>query len=180
MKSKHIDIVKTIAIVFAALQLLFILILFNWERRSSFDYPDQMPEDFNFKMEIGVGNMRIYKIDTFRNTFTSSLDHENDTTIEFQFLLIEKKKIYKIIKDIDVFIYPENYSPTTTIQILPSYSYYFESTLNGYTIKINWEENTYSDTKESKNLMKLFDVIFKNAMEDEKVKRLPESKISTL
>ena len=180
MTNKKKDIVKIIAIALTILQMLFLTIYFNWETRSSFYYPEKMPDDFNFKFETGIGKTKFFKVNTYNNTLTSPINFEKDTTIGFQFSINEKEKIYKIIEDIDISIYPENYAPTCVQRILPASTYYFETSINGDTIRINWEENTHSRTKESKNLMKLFNEIYTISGENEKVKNLPDSEIYVL
>lgn len=180
MTKKRKDIVKIVAITLTVLQMLFLIIYFNWEKRSSFNYPEKMPNNFNFKFEYGWGNTKFLKIDTYNNTLTSLINLEKDTTIEYHFSKIEKEKIYNTINEIDIYIYPENYAPTSVQQILPAYTYYFETSINSDTIRINWEENTSSRTKESQNLMKIFNEIFTITGEDERVKNLPECEIYPL
>lgn len=60
--------------------------------------------------------------------------------------------------------------------MFPSFSYQFEFTLNGVGYKINWKENTESDTKDAKELRYLFLEIQNIIEKDSIVKKLPESK----
>lgn len=177
MTDKKNDIIKSIAIILAVAQMLILLFLFGYEKRSYFDYPDNMPEDFNFIAKLGSGH---YKIDTYNNTLTKSIEMGKDTTINYVFPQKGKEKIFKNLKQIDIYKYPGNYSPTSTVQTLPASEYYFSSNINGETINIDWVENTCSETKEARNLMGIFNEIFKIINEDKKVKELPESKIRSL
>lgn len=175
-KNKN-DIIKTIAIILVVVQMLVLLFLIGYEKRSGFDYPETMPNDFNFVAKLGNGH---YKIDTYNNTLTKTIDINKDTTINYQFPQKGKEKIFKILRQIDICKYPENYAPTSVKQILPTYEYYFSFSINGQTQKIKWVENTNSEIKEAKKLMGIFDEIFRIINDDNTVKRLPESKIYSL
>jgi hypothetical protein len=175
MTKKKNDIIKTIAIILAVTQMLILLFLLGFERRSSFDYPNNMPPDFNF-----IAGNDFYKIDTYNNTLTKLIEMGKDTIINYKFPPMEKEKIFKKLKQIDIYKYPENYAPTSTVQILPANEYYISLTINGENLKIDWIENTYSETKDAQNLSGLFDAIFKIINEDKKVRNLPESKIHRL
>jgi hypothetical protein len=157
---------------FVRLLIIGLVIIFGCDRRLT-NYPITMPNDFNFFSNIADSS---YVLDTYKNKLTKTIDWELDTTIAFVLPLSEKQKIYKIFKKIDIYKYPENYAPTSTVSVSPSFYYQLEFTLNGVDYKINWKENTESDTKEAKELRKLFQEIQKAIEKDERVKKLPETK----
>jgi len=74
----------------------------------------------------------------------------------------------------DIFKYPTNYAPTSTISISPSLSYNFEFTMNSITSKINWKENTNSENRNAKKLRNLFEEIGEYIVENKEVKSLPK------
>jgi len=142
-------------------------------RHTSYDYPDSMPVDFNFISNIESNS---YILDTYKNKLTKAIDSKVDTIISYQLSLDEKQKIYEVLKDIDIYKYPENYAPTSTITVSPSFAFQFEFTLNGSNHKIIWTENTESETKDARDLRKLFNAIQRILLTDDRIKKLPESK----
>jgi len=146
---------KTISIRLLAIGLV---ILSGCERRTA-KYPDSMPNDFNFISNIADNS---YILDTYKDKLTKTIDWELDTTISYQLPVSEKQEIYKILREIDVYKYPENYAPTSTVNVSPTFSYQFKFTLNGVDYKINWTENTESENKDARELRRLFLKIQKN------------------
>jgi hypothetical protein len=148
------------------------VIIFGCVRRLS-HYPDTMPNDFNFISNIADGE---YILDTYKSKLTKTIDWDTDTTISYKIPFAEKQKIYKILKKIDIFQYPENYAPTSKKDVFPSFTYRFEFTMNDIDYKINWQENTESEIKDARELRKLFIEIQKYLENDYIIKELPESK----
>lgn len=143
--------------VFRVILLLScISILFGCYSHSGFDYPKELPEDFEFK---AIWHFEGWVIDSRENTFTKAISYDTDTTISFKLTEAQQEQIYKIMKDIDVFGYPEDFVPSTTTQVLPSTKYYLEVEINGVSKKINWEQNVYSSTKRAKRLRRFFDLL---------------------
>lgn len=161
------DRMKTIRLI-----VIVLVIVFGCDLRST-KYPATMPKDFNFISNIADSS---YVLDTYKDKLTKTIDWELDTTIAFVLPLYEKQKIYNILKVIDIYKYSENYAPTSTVQVSPTFSYQFEFTLNGIDYKINWKENTESETKDAKELRNLFREIQNDIEKDGQVKKLPESK----
>jgi len=161
------DRMKTIGLL-----VIVLVIVFGCDRRST-KYPETMPNDFNFSSNIADSS---YMLDTYKDKLTKTIDWGLDTTISFQLSLTEKQNIYKIFKEIDIYKYPENYAPKSTLKVFPTFSYQLGFTLNGVDYKINWKENSESDTKDAKELRKLFREIQNTIEKDDQVKKLPESK----
>lgn len=139
----------------------------------STSYSETMPNDFNFISNIADSS---YVLDTYNDKLTKVIDWNLDTTISYQFPINEKQKIYKLLTKIDIYKYPENFAPTSTIKVSPAFSYRFKFTMQGVDYKINWQENTESEIKDSRELRKLFFEIQKIIENDDLVKELPESK----
>lgn len=172
MKKDRKDWIKIIAITVAIFQTIALFLFWGIEQGSSF-YPELMPNDFDFVASVGNDS---YKINTYAETYTQALDWEKDTTITLCLTREEKELIYKTITKIDIFRYPENYAPTSTISISPSPDYFISLTMEGIDRRINWTENTESTTKEAKRLRRLFDVITQQIDNHKEIKELPESK----
>lgn len=139
----------------------------------STSYSETMPNDFNFISNIADSS---YVLGTYNDKLTKVIDWNLDTTISYQFPINEKQKIYKLLTKIDIYKYPENFAPTSTIKVSPAFSYRFKFTMQGVDYKINWQENTESEIKDSRELRKLFFEIQKIIENDDLVKELPESK----
>lgn len=163
---------KDIKILIVLLAIGLIIGVSGCERRST-NYPDTMPDDFNFISNIKDGS---YILDTYSNKLTKTIDWEHDTTITYQLPIKQKQKIYALLKHIDIYKYPENYAPVSTINVSPTFSYQFEFTLNGVDYKINWKENTESEVRNAKKLRKFFFEINDIIEKDEEARSLPESK----
>ena len=154
------------------LLVIGLVIVFGCDRRST-KYPETMSNDFNFISNIADSS---YVLDTYKDKLTKKIDWNLDTTISYQLSVAQKQNIYKILKKIDIYKYPENYNPTSTVSVSPSFSYQFEFTLNGVDYKINWKENTESETKVAKELRNLFREIQNIIEKDSQIKKLPGDK----
>lgn len=148
------------------------IVLFGCKRKST-NYSDSMPDDFNFISNIADNS---YILDTYRNKLTKIIDWNLDTTVSYLLPIEEKLKIYNLLKEIDIYKYPENYAPTSTVDLSPTFSYCFKFTLNGIDHKVNWKENTESEIKEARQLRKLFLEIQNILEKDDLIIELPESK----
>jgi hypothetical protein len=149
------------------------LVVFSGCEQRSRSYSDSMPSDFNFISNIADNS---YILDTYKDELTKTIDWELDTTISYQLPIEEKQKIYELLKEIDICKYPENYAPTSTVKVLPTFSYQLKFTISGVDYKINWKENTESEIKNARELRKLFFEIQKILENDDLIKKLPESK----
>jgi hypothetical protein len=158
--------------VFLGCLLIGISLTAGCMKRST-KYPDTIPDDFNFIMKI---EDCAYIIDTYRNTLIKTIDWETDTAISFQLTQEEKEKIFNTLKSIDIYKYPENYAPTSTKTVSPSYSYYLKFTINKDDYEISWQENTESEIEDARNFRNLFQEFKKFIEKDERVKTLPKSK----
>lgn len=163
---------KRICCILLILSALVFIGYMGFERTCG-QYKDEMPADFNFQANIITDS---YVLDTYKNTLTKAIDWEKDTTVAFIVSKEFKESIYKLFKKIDICKYPCNYGPTSTIQILPSHSYKLKYIMDSDSIvgEINWEENTYSETKDAKRLRSVFEKIEEYIEQSDVVKTLPE------
>jgi len=162
---------KVLALLIVIFSLIIIVLL--GYKRVSTSYEKEMPSNFNFLAKV---EFETYILDTYNSSLTKTIDWENDTVIFFETSQEFKEIIYDILRDIDIYKYPKNYAPTSTIRVSPSSSYYLKFTLDSDTSIINWEENTESKIKEAKKLRMLFETIIEYLKQDNRVKSLPESK----
>jgi len=148
------------------------IIFLGYERRST-SYEKLMPVDFNFSATI---DFEAYTLDSYNNTLVKQFDWERDTLITFHVKKEFKEKIYSILRDIDIYKYPENFAPTSTTNILPYSPYYFKFTMDSITTSLNWIENTNSEIKDAKKLRTLFIEIRDYIEQDKRADTLPEDK----
>lgn len=158
---------------FHVIIIIFLTTIYGCQRAmNTFNYPEKMPEDFNFIAKI---NSQEYTINTFDNEFRKSLQWGKDTVIEFKINEFEKRRIYQLIKDYDIVKYPNYFTPPTHVKIDPNFNHYFKTTFDSINVEINWEFNTESEESEAKKLNEFFFEVFKNILENEQIKQLPKS-----
>jgi len=131
-----------------------------------------MVKDFNFEIQL---KSNLFVVNSYKNTLTKGIKWESDTTISFTVTDEWKKKIYTALVSLDIYKYPENYAPTTTITVLPSFDYSITFTLNEKTTTVNWAVNTESNEREAIALRKFFDSIYNDVMESTEIQSLPNT-----
>ena len=163
------------------IMLISILMLFGIAllsvKQKSFDYKSQMPKDFNFVANYYGG---AYILDTYHQKLTVALDWNKDTVLPFRLTNEEKKHIYDVMCDIDIYQYPQDYGPTSKVIVDPSPDFNLKFTLDTVTCTINWEENTWSETRAARNLRKLFEQFSEIIEKDKRVQALPKSRRAVL
>ncbi len=110
----------------------------------------------------------------YKGTFTKTIDWEKDTTITLFLTREEKELIYEAICKINIYSYPENYAPISTISVSPTFTFSIEMTMEGIDRSINWTENTESETKDAKRLRRLFEKIAEQIENHKEIKELPK------
>src|SRR3990172_11203851 len=97
---------KAVAIACAAL-------VFTALGCTSLAMPQRMPDDFNFVLrfgiEAGMGSKNV--LDTFKGTFTKDLVMAGSVTTKLRLTNKEMQAIYEKMRDVEVWRYPEQYSP---------------------------------------------------------------------
>jgi hypothetical protein len=162
---------KRICYILLILFSLTLIVFWNLEKQKGL-YSKNMPSDFNFHVNIASDS---YIINTYNNTLTKTIDWEKDTTITLIVSSEFKESIYKLLREIDIAKYPPNYAPTSTVNILPSFSYKIKYTMDSMTTSTKWEENTDSENRDAKRLRNVFNEIEKYIEENEEVNSLPDS-----
>lgn len=149
-----------------------VVIILGYERKST-TYDKKMPDNFNFLAKV---HNNTYTLDTYNNELIKKINWNKDTTIKFIVSDKFRVEIYNRLRDIDIYKYPKNYAPTSTVKVSPSFSYYLKYTIDSTTNIINWDLNTESEKKDAKQLRKLFDKIYNYLEQNEKIKRLPDDR----
>lgn len=160
-----------ISIVLNIILIFLIIVLYGLDNLTS-NSLGEYTNDFNFKVKLESNS---YVVNTYTNTLTKQLTWHKDTTIRFTIDPKLKRDIFDYLKKIDIYKYPSKYAPTSIIHELPSFCYYIQLTSNGVTRTIDWRENTCSETRDAKKLLKLFEKIQEYIDKDPRVKDLPAS-----
>jgi len=169
---------KKIFIAIGILLAISIIVILNTKRvMTSYEYPEEMPSDFNFVANVESSK---YVLDTYNNVFSKSLNWSKDTIIHYKISEIEKRRIYNLIKENDIIKYPNYFAPPTHVSVMPSFDYYFKCTFDSINVEINWEYNTESEEKEAKQLRDFIYSTFDSILTEERIKNLPESERTSL
>lgn len=133
-------------------KFITVLIIFSITSLSAqkADLPEETPPDFNIYVK-GVNEF----INTFENKFT--LTFVKDTLITIDMVLSKKQKdtIYREMKNIEIFDYPEiftppykdNPEPGLARSRYPHSKYILKIQVNGLEKNIKWNDRNFSQTK---------------------------------
>jgi|GEM_PF-1263002 len=126
---------------------------FSFSEDNDSDSKINMPEDFDFRIEYGVGGINC--IDTYNNTFTKDLVQKGTKTIDFLIPDDVMQKIYKIFVDNDITELPDDINADVEVtddkafdSWTPANSYSLTYTCNNETRTIVCEDGGpwHSDT----------------------------------
>lgn len=153
------------------LVICFTLTLHHCSDHSGFDYPEKLPEHFDFK---AVWHFEGKVIDSSQGLFRQALSFDTDTTVSFELTQSQKEKTYQVLKRIDIFGYSESFAPPSLMSVFPSSGFYLEVEINGVRRKINWEENVYSSTEKAIRLRGFFELLDELLVAHPEIQELPE------
>ena len=134
------------------------------------------PSNFGFICEYGIfpGNT----LNTFDGTLTNKVMITGDSiaTVKIRLSNQQLDSIYAKMIDIDVFNYPNRFSPDTSRAIaLPSPIYIIRIKAGEVEKEIHWISGFQSNKKEAKQLDELFDLIQKMVARDPNYAKLPKA-----
>ncbi|BBH20454.1 hypothetical protein Back11_17990 [Paenibacillus baekrokdamisoli] len=125
------------------------------------------PKDFNFTFEYGSFYNNI--LNTFEGTYTKDLVMNGAITTELNLTEKEKKQIYKLMKDINLFNY---LNEIEGLVMEPTSGYRFEIQYNGKKKIINWK-GEFTDRLRDKEFIKMTTTIIEIIQSKEAYKLLP-------
>src|SRR5699024_3950087 len=148
--------------------ILFILAACNPFKTPSM--PEQMPEDFGFSVQYGVGQKN--EIDTFKGVVIKDLIEDGTAKADITFTDKEMSDIYEKMKAINVL---EKKNFTSKCESEPSEETEWKITLDGETVTQSIEE--FCDpTKDVEQFLKLQNYVFDKVKNKESFKKLPKAK----
>lgn len=134
--------------------------------------PDEVPNDFNFLVQFGVGSKN--EINTFDNTVTKDLVTDGTITEKIPLTKEEVKMVYQKMKKINV-LEPKKLEPKKkSCKQTPYDEDKWKIKLNGETITFYLSEEYCNPTKDAKQLIDLRNYIFDIVLNKDEYKRLPE------
>ncbi|MBD3919361.1 hypothetical protein H8B09_11400 [Paenibacillus sp. PR3] len=122
--------------------------------KQQFTMPDTMPDDFDFMVSYGYGDVAKNVIDTYSGTVTKDLIMKGTATADLTFTSEERSKIYKMMKDIDI-MGPKELSSENGCAQIPSNTDSWKVTANGHTASFSWTDESCTTTKDAKQLLQL-------------------------
>ena len=115
----------------------------------------EMPHDFNFKLQFGVGKNN--EINTFEQTFTKDLIADGTATTKFVLSVTEMKDIYKKMQAVNI-VETKEFTPKSTkgaCMVEPHEEDEWKITMNGETILHNISLTYCEPTKDTKQFLQL-------------------------
>ena len=136
--------------------------------------PQTMPNDFNFKVSYGYGEVRKNVIDTYTGTVKKDLIAKGTATADLSFTSEELRIIYYKMKNINIMGEKQLIADSGCGRI-PSNTDTWQVTVNGETATLTWTDNACSITKDAQQLLELRQYIQHIVALKESYKALPEA-----
>lgn len=135
--------------------------------------PDEVPKDFDFLVQFGVGSKN--EINTFDNTVTKDLVADGTITEKILLTKEETEMVYQKMKEINV-LEPKKLEPKKKSCMQTPYDEdRWKIKLKGETITFYLSGEYCNLTKDAKQLIELRDYIFDIVLNKDEYKKLPES-----
>ena len=138
---------------------------------------EKEPEEFSFKLTWNVFGVSSYDSETGELIKTSDATHPEDYITSCFLTEEEMDEIYKLIMDLDMESYPEEYDPFKGEMSAPSQTLILEVCLDGEEMIIKAEDISLSDRAGNRKGQKFLDTckaISRMLMETEEWQVLPE------
>lgn len=144
---------------------------------SAASMPEDMPDDFDFSLQFGVGENN--EINTFEGTVTKDLIADGTATTEITLTEEEMKAIYERMKEINV-VETKEFTPElvngTMCNIEPHEDDEWKIIINGETITHSVSGSYCDPTDDTEQLVKLRNYVFGIIRGKEAYQELPNTK----
>lgn len=151
---------------------IFMLTACSANKLQNSKLPEKKPSDFNFILNYGVNAKN--QLDTQKGIYTKDMVTVPSVTTTLKLSDEEMNEIYKVMKNINILSYPDNYSPKSNIWQTPFQTYIIKVIVNGKEKNIYWKDESVSQSKEAVNLRNLFKRIHEIVSAKEEYKKLPK------
>ncbi|WP_160037192.1 hypothetical protein [Paenibacillus sp. An7] len=118
------------------------------------EMPEEMPEDFNFSLSYGYGEVNKNEINTYNNSVTKDLIIKGTAKADFSFSQDEMQSIYKKMKEINIMRINE-FSQQGDCAKTPSNTDSWKITINSETKTFSWTDQHCSVSNDEKLLLDL-------------------------
>ncbi|WP_160037077.1 hypothetical protein [Paenibacillus sp. An7] len=116
--------------------------------------PGEMPEDFNFSLSYGYGEVNKNEINTYNNSVTKDLIIKGTAKADFSFSQDEMQSIYKKMREINIMRINE-FSQQGDCAKTPSNTDSWKITINSETRTFSWMDQHCSVSNDEKLLLDL-------------------------
>ncbi|MFD0711758.1 hypothetical protein [Paenibacillus sp. GCM10027626] len=116
--------------------------------------PKEMPEDFNFSVSFGYGEVNKNEINTYDNTVTKDLIMKGTATANFAFTKDEMQSIYEKMREINI-MGTKEFSQQGGCFKTPSNTESWKITVDGETKTFSWTDQNCSVTNDANQLVEL-------------------------
>lgn len=137
-------------------------------------------DDFNFILKYGIGAKNV--VNTFDNEYTKDLILDGTVITKLTLTKEEKEQILNDMIKINIFDYPDKYTPPykdnpdpdIDYRVSPHGTYYFKIYYKGKTKEINWDNTNNSKAEKAIKLLELIWKIDDIIRTKDEYKKLPE------
>lgn len=136
--------------------------------------PIEMPEDFNFSLSFGFGEVNKNEINTYTNSITKDLIMNGTAKADFSFSQDEMQSIYNKMKEINIMGINE-FSQQGDCTKVPSNTDSWKITINSETKTFSWTDRYCSMSNDEKLLLDLRKYIQQIVNGKDAYKALPEA-----
>ncbi|MCM3627531.1 hypothetical protein M3194_09140 [Paenibacillus glycanilyticus] len=148
------------------------LFLAGCSQEKEIQMPERMPEDFNFSVSFGYGDINKNEINTYNDTVTKDLITKGTATADLTFSDDELQTIYNKMKGINI-MGEKQFPVQKSCSQTPSNIDSWKVTVNGETKSLAWT-NEYCDmTKDAEQLKELRAYIWHLVESKDNYKALP-------
>ena len=136
--------------------------------------PKEMPEDFNFSLSFGYGEVNKNEINTYSHSVTKDLIMKGTAKVDFSFSQDEMHSIYEKMREINIMGINEFSQQGGCIQT-PSNTDSWKITINNETKTLSWTDQDCSISNDEKLLLDLRTYIQQILNGKDAYKAMPEA-----
>lgn len=136
--------------------------------------PKEMPEDFNFSLSFGYGEVNKNEINTYDNSVTKDLIMKGTAKTDALFSQDEMQSIYEKMREINI-MEIDGFSQQVGCSKTPSNTDSWKITINGDRKTFSWTDEDCSVSNDEKQLLDLRTYIQQIVNGKDAYKALPEA-----
>lgn len=150
-----------------------LILLVGCQKKTENVLPEEMPADFNFKVQFGINKRN--SINTYDNTVTKDLIVGGTASTALQLTEDDMRAIYEEMKEIHIGT-PKKLIPQSTCKQIPYSEDEWHITVDGQTFDYSVSQQFCELTKDGKKLLALREQIWNIVREKPAYQELPEAR----